>query len=751
MTLKFTKSSATGLAQLLASRPAAPNPTGQTRVLPDENKESREIVKSIVQQTDAQIAAEESFVEAELAKPMPEVSTDVVESEQLVPDDFPFDPSQLEAIHGVVQQKYACLTGAAGTGKTTVTKKIVDLLRKGVGAVDLKGYWKYDKQAEETKDTNEPSQIIPSICMAAFTGRAAQMVAKNFPRSWHSNIMTIHRMLGFKPEYFEDIGENGDVVNSMRFVPSYTAENRMPWDIIIIDEAGMCGLDLWHMVWAACKENTRIILIGDINQLPPTHGKSIFGFAMGEWASWELTHVHRQKGANNSIVDNAHRVLKGQRPQSDCKERLLITTPTTTKAALTHMLVNKDWRFLTLEIDEGSTKAGAWIRESLKLLKGAKFYDPNRDAVITAINGYDIAQLGAGLGQDTMNRELSMILNPDNPRYIIDGGHDRKNFAVGDKVMATKNDWEAGITNGMTGIIKSIADHSEYTGDRNAYGRADKVQEWLDSHDDEDFDLSMEDIQDYKVGEKTEKEKMGRGPASHILTIVFGEGDSAIEMTFSTQAEVGSIQLAYVTTCHKMQGGEAPLVFVIVHQSHKRMLNREWLYTAITRASQRCVLLVTRDGLGNAVGKQTIKGRTLQEKVAAFQALQKIGIAGAAVNVKMPRRTAMEGDQASIATRVEAEVTAKVTVDINITVKEVRNESPRTVHDIDGGDITPVRPAIAQAPRLIPQVGAAKALMHMRAMQSRTLLPPPEAPKTAPILKPVKKPVSLADLMKGKK
>src|SRR3546814_21039305 len=59
--------------------------------------------------------------------------------------------------------------------------------------------------------------------------------------------------------------------------------NLLPWDIIVVDEAGMCGLDLWHLIWAACKTTTRIFLVGDIQQLPPTHGKSIFGFAMANW------------------------------------------------------------------------------------------------------------------------------------------------------------------------------------------------------------------------------------------------------------------------------------------------------------------------------------------------------------------------------------------------------------------------------------------------------------------------------------
>src|SRR3546814_5258587 len=100
---------------------------------------------------------------------------------------------------------------------------------------------------------------------------------------------------------------SSDVCSSdltMRFVPSYNKENLLPWDIIVVDEAGMCGLDLWHLIWAACKPTTRIFLVGDIQQLPPTHGKSIFGFAMANWPTWELTHVHRQQGVNNSIVED---------------------------------------------------------------------------------------------------------------------------------------------------------------------------------------------------------------------------------------------------------------------------------------------------------------------------------------------------------------------------------------------------------------------------------------------------------------
>ena len=73
------------------------------------------------------------------------------------------------------------------------------------------------------------------------------------------------------------------------------------------------------------------------------------------------------------------------------------------------------------------------------------------------------------------------MFNPksEHPRYIIDGGRERKQFAVGDKVMATKNDWEAGITNGMTGVIVEITENGEYSGDRRLFGIVEEVQAYI--------------------------------------------------------------------------------------------------------------------------------------------------------------------------------------------------------------------------------------------------------------------------------
>ena len=561
--------------------------------------------------------------------------TDTNKLSRLVDDDFPFDDSQLHAIHGMAEQKFACMTGAAGTGKTTSTKKLVDVLLDStalaIADIDILRYHK--RLDDEVADgEEEPAKWVPAIVMVGFTGRSTQMIKKNFPTDWHDNIMTIHRMLGYRPEYYDDfeVGESGEMVGTKkrRFVPSYTADNKMPWDIILIDEAGMLGLDLWHQIFAAMKDGCRVYMIGDINQLPPVHGRSIFGFAMANWPSFELTHVHRQKGKDNAIVDNAWRVLQGKMPVSGGNFQMIP---------------------LKGDVVMGNRMTRAMMP---KLWKDKKVYEPNRDMIIVPINGETGAR-GYQLGQLMLNEQLSVVFNEadDEHRFFIDAGRERKTFAIGDKVMATKNDYEIGVTNGMTGVITMIRANGGYAGDTNRFNNCKHVREYLSSDDyeeaDDDFTLeSLSDAFSAKVDAKeAAKEKADRGPASHIITVDFGVDGIENLTEFSTLSEVASLMTAYAATCHKMQGGECPTIVIVIHDVHRAMLYREWLYTAITRASQLCILLYTPDALRMAISKQNIAGRTLAEKVESFNKLQEVGqLTGRrAVNVKMPVAERIDG------------------------------------------------------------------------------------------------------------
>lgn len=584
-------------------------------------------IKSAVRVAIASNQADDAIIDS---KQTPETLTEAEATEsrietgklsQLVDDAFPFDESQLRAIRGMTAQQYACLTGAAGTGKTTTTKKLVDVLQSQgkINLVNMKSYWKSNESIPGDDDYEIPDTFIPAIAMVGFTGRSAQMIKKNFPRDWHGNIMTIHRLLGFVPERYEDWDEDSQEYRmKMRFIPTYNAGCLMPWDIVIIDEAGMVGLDLWHQLWAAMKPGCRVFMIGDINQLPPVHGRSVFGFAMAKWPAFELTHIHRQVGANNAIVDNAWRILQGKIPVSE-------------------------GRFQMLELKGDAQMSSKQVRKLMPQLRERGFYNPNVDTIITPINGNDGSR-GYPLGQLPLNQEFSVIFNPQSAhiRYVIDGGREKKRFAVGDKVMATKNDHESGITNGMTGLITEIERHPGYTGDLNRFGTLDEVNAWLleQGVDDDGEEFSLENLEDsmeaIQQGEADKKEKRDRGPSSHIVTVRFGDEEHGFSLPFMTLSEVGSLMTAYVVTCHKMQGGESPTIVIICHDAHKQMLYREWLYTAVTRASEKCILLYTPTALSTALNKQSIKGTTLKDKVHAFNLLQTDRGLGKAVNVILP-------------------------------------------------------------------------------------------------------------------
>jgi hypothetical protein len=679
--------------------------------------------------------------------------------EKLVDDDFPFDDSQLDAIYGMASQRYACLTGAAGTGKTTTTKRLVQVLMESASleSVNMLTYWKNSPDLADGEDEYEiPEAWVPSVAMVGFTGRSTQMIKRNFPRPWHGNIMTIHRLLGFAPTWYTvdemlnkgemseaqvtEKGYRGDM-RVMRFEPYYTADMKMPWDMILVDEAGMVGLDLWHQLLAAMKPGCRVYMIGDINQLPPVHGRSVFGFAMAKWPSWELTHVHRQKGKDNPIVDNAWRVLNGQMPISG-------------------------GAFQMIPLKGDAQMSSRLVRAMMPHLKTRGIYAPNRDTIITPINGEDGSN-GFALGQLPLNREFALLFNPqtENVRYIIDGGRERKQFAVGDKVMATRNDYETGITNGMTGQIIRISENPAYAGDHNRFGPIESVNAYMAATgEDEAFeDFDLKDLQDsyaaIEAGQKAKKEKADRGPSSHIVTVQFGTTEHGFEIPFATLAEVGSLMTAYVVTCHKMQGGESPTVVIILHDSHRRMLFREWLYTAITRASHNCILLYTQDALRTALSKQSIRGSTLAEKVAAFNFMQK-GAAGIGplVNVRLqePEPTefaiARPEKPAGVPAVIEAEpqslrpdptpvppiVVQNVThVTVNVSAKladllRSTRKSESAAVAVDGGELTPAPVAILSAPTQLHEcvntLGAVRAMLAIESAQQVKLLLAPEAP-----------------------
>jgi len=566
--------------------------------------------------------------------------------EKLVEDDFPWDESQLEAITTLAKVQAGCLIGAAGTGKTTCEKKLVDTLIHGdeklgitpmpANKVDLNRYWIKDGPGTEVIADKglqrEDLAAVPAILLCAFTGQATQNIKKNFPRSWHPNIMTIHSALGYYPESTEYVDpESGKIKESWMFVPYYTKLIKMPWDAIIIDEASMANVELWHQLLDASKPGTRFYFIGDINQLTPPIGQGVLGFAMARLPVAELRHIHRQKeAAANRIIETAWDILQGKAPTFD--------DPRT----------NKDWRVLGYEIPHAVPVAAQQILSiaaalrsktievnvedeetgGLKTIKDYPIYDPWRDRIITCMNGANPGDPSSGIGQVPLNETLAMIFSDQIERTIIDAGRETKKFAVGYRVMATKNEPPSvkdRITNGTTGIITEITANEKYIGDSQLFGPEKSVRAYrkeliadLDKKDDTPFEFEAEDFNGVNVDEKDERT---RGTSSHTVHVDF----NGIQRSFRLKTEVEQLQLAYASTVHKTQGSEMDTAIVIIHHAQKRMLCRESLYTAVTRATKRLIILYTPHGMKLSLAKQKIFGSTIQEKTKQYLAMSTSG------------------------------------------------------------------------------------------------------------------------------
>ena len=237
-----------------------------------------------------------------------------------MPSEITLDEYQKAALEGLRPQQYGCLIGAAGTGKTTVTKQLVAEISGDIPTIDL-NYTKIKHTPDEKPDYNV------AICFCAFTGRAVQQMKKALPEEYHPMCNTVHATLGYQPERQEYLDEDTNTwKEKLIFRPTFTAENKLPYKVCIVDEAGMLAINLWDELIAALPDDCRIILIGDINQLPPVQGRSVLGFAMTRWPTYTLEKIHRQ-AADNPIIANAHKILKGHFPQQEGKKFVIRPMP----------------------------------------------------------------------------------------------------------------------------------------------------------------------------------------------------------------------------------------------------------------------------------------------------------------------------------------------------------------------------------------------------------------------------------------
>ncbi len=336
-----------------------------------------------------------------------------------------FHEKQIEAIVGAVDNGIEIITGGPGTGKTTIIKCILEIFDRGG----------------------------QKVLMAAPTGRAAKRMSEATGRE----SKTIHRLidLGVASEDEEVLFDEDQTLNC---------------DVVIIDEASMIDVMLMSNLLKSIKPRTRLILVGDVDQLPSVGSGRVLEDLIESTAFKvvKLSYIYRQ-GKESYITTNAHRINTGEMPMLNAKD--------------------SDFFFITGDHNEDSLEKLVDLVLN-RLPKFNKNWDKVKDfQVLTPMRKGE-------LGVYNLNLVLQKVLNPQRKKY------DFTQFQVGDKVMQTKNNymikWKKikrvhgeppegqGIFNGDIGYVKSIDDEDNVV---SVIFDEDKIVEF-DAQELEDLELA---------------------------------------------------------------------------------------------------------------------------------------------------------------------------------------------------------------------------------------------------------------------
>ena len=391
------------------------------------------------------------------------------------------DEMQKKAVKEAASHGFFILTGGPGTGKTTTINAIIRFF-EGEGA-DLR--------------------------LAAPTGRAA----KRMTETTGVEAQTIHRLLELSGMPEED--REGQAVHFER-----NAENPLETDVIIIDEMSMVDIHLMHSLLMAVTTGTRLILVGDENQLPSVGPGNVLRdiIRSEQFPVVELKKIFRQ-ASESDIVVNAHKINQGEQVVLDNKSRDFFFLKRYDADIIIRVLI-------------------ALIQEKLPRYVEARPFDIQ---VLTPMRK-------GLLGVERLNGILQRYLNPPSEQKK-EKEVGQGLFREGDKVMQIRNnyqlEWEirgkygipvdqgVGVFNGDTGILKTINEFAE------------------------------------------------------TAEVEFEDGRCA-EYSFK---QLDELELAYAVTIHKSQGSEYPAVVIPLLSGPRMLLNRNLLYTAVTRA-RKCVTVV---------------------------------------------------------------------------------------------------------------------------------------------------------------
>ena len=346
--------------------------------------------------------------------------------------------TQNEAIQNALDFKISIITGGPGTGKTYTINKIVEELEKR--------HFSY--------------------CLLAPTGKAADRLGEVTGKE----TFTIHRKLGLT-------------------ISEYTEPNIIEEDYIIIDEFSMIDLKLSKILFENVSDNSRIIIVGDINQLPSVEIGNVLQDLINSnlIKTTKLQTVYRQQ-QHSGILENSYNIID----EKDIN------------------LSYSDFKFIkSNDVD--------FIQDYI-----IKNYNKDTTQILSA-------QHGGAVGTDTFNL---LIQNKQDD--------DEQKFQIGDKVIQTINNYDLNVYNGNIGTIEEI------------------------------------------------RQEVVQGELQNLITVNFENVNKVIEYDNSNSKD---LELAYALTIHKSQGSEFDKIIIPIVSSDEFLLNKNLLYTGITRGKKEVILI----------------------------------------------------------------------------------------------------------------------------------------------------------------
>lgn len=522
-----------------------------------------------------------------------------------------YNEKQQEFINKVLSGQSTALIGPAGTGKTTATKgAILSLIQSGkVSTLNVLNH-KYLTIGR------------PGIICTSFTNKAVENMKKVLPADLRANCLTIHKLLEYGPVYDEVYDETtGKYKTVQRFEPFRNAKNTLGKTIstIIIDEASMVPTDLWNKLVDAIPEGhkVQIILIFDLQQLPPVFGRSIAIHSLVAGIPFvELTDVYRQ-ALESPIIELAHRILSGKvipAPELDSWNK---ETPA-------GKLTFKPWK-KALSYDVALKVMGDFIP---KLIEAGE-YNPVEDCILMPFNKADT------FGCVEVNKLIASYLakstvhNPErHPVHEIIAGFEKKYFRVGDKVLWNKTEHfikEIKPNNKYIGeVFKPASVTMDYEGNETDVSKSSMLAEILMGAEMTDAHLLAVDSFLDSFADLGKEERVNQ--ASHVITVYSEEYDSFEEI--NTAGGVNQLSLGYAMTVHKSQGSEYPRVILLTHHTHATMLFRELVYTGVTRAAKELLVICPPNLFVKGITSQRLPGKTVMEKVESFERYMKLNKVG---------------------------------------------------------------------------------------------------------------------------